>query len=145
MGDGDDGGTQPSVQIDVIGNKVINDGLLCSILHAKSHVINAEDLIGRIERACDLDVILESRKKLFTFYSDVTCSERNKLILDIERQSKRRYIKDVVDQIFKIDTANDASVFCRPYDYVLEKFPSESERVSGVIEQEIVGELNSRS
>ena len=85
-----------AMDVDVTGEKVINNGLLCSVLRAMSGAPNADELAGRIERDCEIDEILEARKKLFTYFNGVICSERNKLILDIERMTTKRYIKDIV-------------------------------------------------
>ena len=51
---------------------------------------DTDDLISRIERDCDEVEIIEARRKLFTFFSDVICKERKKAILDIDRKSKNR-------------------------------------------------------
>ena len=84
-------------------DKVMLNGLLCSILRALSRTPNLEELMDLIERDCEVDQVVEARKVLFTFYSDVICTERNKKILDIDRRSKRGYVKDVVDQLVKVE------------------------------------------
>ena len=128
---------------DVLGEKVINDGLLCSILLALSGSPGTEDLISRIERdISDVSEILLARKKLFTFYSGIICGERKKLILDIERQTTRNYIKDIVDQLVKIDKVTDGKMFCMPFDYKIRKFETEEARVAHVIETEISNEFD---
>ena len=74
----------PSQQQDVQGNKVICDGLLCSILRAMSYSANKEEFVSVIERDCDEQEVLTSRKKLFTFYSDVMCDKQKKPVLYIK-------------------------------------------------------------
>ena len=69
MPEGD--GSLDTADADVTGARVINNGLLCSILHCMSSAPNAEDLIARIERDVEKVEILEARKKLFTYFSDV--------------------------------------------------------------------------
>ena len=73
--------------------------------------------------------------KLFTYFSGVMCNDRKKLILDIERQTTRNYIKDIVDQMIKVDRVTDGKMFCMPYDYELKKFETEDSRVTKVIEK----------
>ena len=94
--DTDTGQTQAQV-VDVLGQKVICDGLLCSILRAMSHSANKEEFISVIDRDCDEMEILQSRKKLFTYYCDVNCDKQKKPVKDITRGSKRKNIEDIVE------------------------------------------------
>ena len=87
-------GTSVSAAADVTGARVINNGLLCSILHCMSSAPNKDDLIARIERDVDRHEILEARKKLFTYFSDIIYNERKKPILEVERNST-----DIVNQL----------------------------------------------
>jgi hypothetical protein len=66
----------------------------------------------------------------------------NKLILDIDRHSESRYIKDIVDQMVKIDKVTEVKMFCMPFDYDREKFETETEKFTGVIEREISNEFD---
>ena len=123
-----------TVNVDVLGEKVINDGLLCSILHALSGSPNTDDLVSRIERDIpDVPAILLARKKLFTYYR-VVCNDRKKFVLDIDRHTTKNYIKDIVDQLVKVDKVTEIKMFCMPFDYKLEKFETENARVTRVIE-----------
>lgn len=131
-----------TTDLDVFGEKVINDGLLCSILHAMSGAPNADELASRIERDCtDVTEILLARKKLFTYYNGVICSERNKLVLDIDRLTTKGYIKDIVDQLVKVDKVTEVKMFCMPFDYELKKFETENARLTNVIEKEMSNEF----
>ena len=78
------GGADPG-QRDVMGKKVICDGLLCSILRAMSSSSNKDEFISVIERDCDENEILGARQKLFNFYPDVMCDKQKKPILKITR------------------------------------------------------------
>lgn len=127
-----------------MGSKVINNGLLCSILHVMSAAPNEDELIARIEHDVAIDEILEARKKLFSYFSDVICSERKKPILDVDRHTTKRYIKDIVDQLVKIDKNTDVKIFCMPYDYDRHKFESESTKLTNVIEREISNEFDNK-
>ena len=63
MGGGNDiPEAQGAMDVDVLGEKLINNGLLCSILHVMSGAPKANDMISRIERDCDVTEILETRK-----------------------------------------------------------------------------------
>ena len=88
---------------EVMGRKVICDGLLCSILHAMSHAANKEEFISVIDRECEEAEILSSRKKLFTYFCDVRCDKQKKPILEITRGSKRKNIEDIVGQMKTVD------------------------------------------
>ena len=122
---------------------MIKDGLLCSILCALSRSPNIEELISCIERDTpDVSEILEARRKLFTYFSGVMCTDRKKLILDIDRHTTKNYIKDVVDQLLKVDKVSEAKMFCMPYNYVVRKFEAESERLSKAIEKEMSNEFD---
>jgi ribosomal protein L23 len=135
--------TEGAMDCDVLGEKVINDGLLCSILHAMSGAPNADEMISRIERDCtDVSEILVARKKLFTYYTGVICSERNKLVLDIDRHTTKNYIKDIVDQLVKVDKVTEVKMFCMPFDYERRKFETENSRLTRVIEGEISNEFD---
>ena len=82
--------SQSIVENDVLGERVIKDGLLCSILCALSRSPNIDELISCIERDTpDVSEILEARRKLFTYYSWVMYTTRKKLILDIDRHSTK--------------------------------------------------------
>ena len=135
--------TEILMDSDVLGEKLINNGLLCSILHAMSGAPNADELASRIERDCpDVSEILMARKKLFTYYNGVICSESNKLVLDIDRHTTKNYIKDIVDQLVKVDKVTEVKMFCMPFDYELKKFETESARLTRVIENEVSNEFD---
>ena len=91
----DDTGQAVTDQVDVMGHRVICDGLLCSILNAMSHAANKDEFISVIERDCDEEEILLSRRRLFTFYSDIQCERQKKPILQITRGSVRKNIEDI--------------------------------------------------
>ena len=121
---------------------MINDGLLCSIPCALSRSPNIDELISCIERDTpDVSEILEARRKLFAYYSWVMCTARKKLILDIDRHSTKNYIKDVVDQLLKVEKVSEAKMFCMPYNYEVGKFEAESERLSKAFEKEMCNEF----
>ena len=128
--------------VDITGSKLINNGLLCSVLCAMSNALNAEDLIARVDRDCDMEEILEARKKLFSYFNNVTCSEQNKPILNINRLTKKRYVKDIVDQMMKVDKVTEAKLFCMPFDYVREPFLGESDKVVSEVQKEINNEFD---
>ena len=86
--------------------------------------------------------ILDARKKLFTYFSDVICNERKKPILEVERNSTKRYVQDIVNQLLKVDRETEIQMFCMPCDYERQKFVSEGERITNVIEKEIANEFD---
>jgi hypothetical protein len=130
--------------VDVLGHKVICDGLLCSILHAMSHSANKEEFISVIERACDEEEVLLSRKKLFTFYSDVICDKQKKPILKITRGSVKKNIEDIVEQMIKIDKEEKSKLFFMPWDYVIKPFNGDTDYRAELIEKEMCTEIDAK-
>ena len=140
----DQGGTMTTVHVqeDVQGNKVICDGLLCSILHAVSHFANKEEFVSVIERECGEHEIIAARRKLFTFYRDVICDKQKKPVLDITRGSVKKNIEDIVEQILKVDQNVKSQIFYMPWDYVMKPFTSDTEIRADLIEKELGAEID---
>ena len=114
--------------VDVLGSRVICDGLLCSISSAMSNAANKEEFVSVIDRECEEAEILLSRKKLFSHYSDVQCDKQKKAVLDIKRGSKRKNIEDIVDQMIKVDQTEKSQLFYMPWDYTIKPFISDTEK-----------------
>ena len=114
-------------QVDVLGQRVICDGLLCSILHAMSHSASKEEFISVIDRECEEAEILQSRKKLCTCFKDVHCDRQKKPILDITRGSKKKNIEDIIGQMLKVDKSVLSELFHMPWDYILKTFKSDTD------------------
>ena len=147
MGEQEDQGenvTMTTVQEDVQGNKVICDGLLCSIIHAMSHFANKEEFVSVIERECEEKDILAARKKLFLYFSDVIDDKQKKPILDITRGSVKKNIEDIVEQIVKVDKTMKSQIFHMPWDYAMKAFHSDSETRADIIEKELGTEIDVR-
>ena len=123
--------------LDTGGCKVICDGLLCSILHSMSHFPNKEEFVSVIERKSDEAEILDARKRLFTYFSDVCCSQQKKPILQIKRGSVKKNIEDIVDQLIKIDRSDISSLFFMPWNYVIKSFKCDGEVRSEMIEEDV--------
>ena len=121
---------------------VINDGLLCSILHAMSGAPNPDYLINHVLRDCDLREILMARKKLFSHYNEMKCPNQQKPILEIQRKSTRAYVKDIVDQMVKVDKKVEVNMFCLPWDYVLKPLASDSELITQEMEKQVSEEID---
>ena len=125
------------------GPKLINDGLLCNIAMSMSSFPNKEDFVAQVERVCDISEIMEARRKLFTHYYDAICPENKELILGIKRQTPKKFILDIVNQMMKIDkTGSDMNMFCMPWNYKLRLFESESETLCKTMEKEMSNELD---
>ena len=139
-----DTGQQGQVQVDVLGLKVICDGLLCSILRAMSHSANKEEFITVIDRDCDEMEVLQSRKKLFGYYCDVICDKQKKPVIDITRGSKRKNIEDIVDQMLKVDQQEKSQLFYMPWDYKTKPFMTETEYRAEIIEKEITTDMDAK-
>ena len=132
------------VQQDVMGHRVICDGLLCSILKAMSNSANKDEFISVIERDCDEEEILASRLKLFSFYGDVVCDKQKKPILEITRGSVRKNIEDIVMHMVKIDKTETSEIFYMPWNYVAKPFNSDSDIRAEMIEKELCTEMDAK-
>ena len=125
------------------GPKLINDGLLCNIAMSMSSFPNKDDFVAQVERVCDISEIMEARRKLFTHYYDAICPENKELILGIKRQTPKKFILDIVNQMMKIDkTGSDMNMFCMPWNYKLRLFESDSENLCKTMEKEMSNELD---
>ena len=140
----DKGGTLPPAEQDVLGIKVICDGLLCSILHAMSHISNKDEFVTVIERDCDEQEILAAREKLFKYFSDVICDKQKKPILDITRGSVRKNIEDILEQMRKVDKTVMSQIFFMPWDYVIKPFKGDTEIRADLMEKELGNEVDSK-
>ena len=129
---------------DVLGHRLICDGLLCSILRAMSNSANKDEFISVIERDCEEEEILASRQKLFSFYSDVVCDKQKKPILDITRGSVRKNIEDIVVQMVKIDREETSEIFYMPWNYNIKPFNTETDLRAELIEKELCTEMDSK-
>jgi hypothetical protein len=127
----------------VLGAKLINNGLLCSIALSMSSFPNKDDFVTQVESKCDIPDIMEARRMLFTHYKDVICPERNEHILDIKRKSTKNFILDIVNQMMKIDKTGSAmDMFCMPWNFKLKVFESEGESIVRTMENEMSTELD---
>ena len=129
---------------DVMGKKVICDGLLCSILRSMSNAANKDEFVSVIERDCDEEEILASRRKLFTFYNDVVCDKQKKPVIQITRGSVRKNIEDIVEQMVKIDKVETSEIFYMPWDYVIKPFKGDTEVRAELIEKELSTEFDAK-
>ena len=127
---------------EVMGTKVICDGLLCSILHSLSGFPNDDELVGVIVRDVSEATILESRRKLFTYFSDEICSNQKKPILDVTRTSVNGNVKDIVTKLVKIDKSSLTNIFCMPWDYKLLPLETDTVRLSKQMEKELGHEVD---
>ena len=104
---------------------------------------NKDDFVAQVERVCDISEIMEARRKLFTHYCDAICPENKELILGIKRQTPKKFILDIVNQMMKIDKMGpDMNMFCMPWNYKLRLFESESETLCKTMEKEMSNELD---
>ena len=109
-----------------------------------SYSANKEEFVSVIERDCDEQEVLTSRKKLFTFYSDVMCDKQKKPVLDITRGSVKKNIEDIVEHMIKIDKMEQSQVFFMPWDYVIKPFSSDTDIRAELIERELGTEIDTK-
>ena len=119
------------------GGPIIIDGLLCCILRALSRNASPSELTGVVEREVSEAEVKCSWVKLFTHFSDVMDPTRKKCIINIDRESTRGRISDIISQLGKIDRADDVShLLVMPWNYVIRGFESDSEVRSRIWEEE---------
>ena len=75
---------------EVMGDRVICDGLLCSILHSMSSTANFDECVSVIERESDENEIMEAKTKLFIFFDTAECPAQKKKIMQITQAQAPR-------------------------------------------------------
>ena len=132
-------GVDIAIQVDDTGGgqAFIIDGLLCSILRALSRTASPSQLADVIERIVPENEVKTAWLKLFTHFNDVMDPSRKKCIIDIDRESTKRRVADIVAQLGKVDRENDVRGFLvMPWNYVIRDFESDSEERSRIWEEE---------
>ena len=115
----------------------IIDGLLCSILRAMSRCGASADLASEIERTASESEVKASWIKLFTHFNDAMDTTRKKKIIDIDRETTKGRINDILTQLRNTDCCNSDSEFLlMPWNYVIKQFESEAEERSRIWEEE---------
>ena len=140
------GDNRDNTMEEVMGGKVICDGVLCSILHAMSGSAspNREEFITVIERECDEEELAASWKKLFTHFNEAVCDNEKKPIIEITRRSNRKVIRDIVEQLIKIDKADSTKLFFMPWDYELRCFEGDSAVRAKLIREQMTSEIDGK-
>ena len=132
-------GIDIAIQVDDTGGgqALITDGLLCSIMRALSRTASQTQLADVIERVVPENEVKIAWPKLFTHFKDVMDPSRKKCIIDIDRESTKRRVADIVGQLVKVDRENDVrELLVMPWNYVIRDFESDSEERSRIWEEE---------
>ena len=115
----------------------IIDGLLCCILRAMSRSGASADLALEIERTTSESEVKASWVKLFTHFKDAMDTTRKKKIIDIDRETTKGRINDILTQLRNTDCGNiDSEFLLLPWNYVIKQFESEAEERSRIWEEE---------
>ena len=129
-----------------MGGKVICDGVLCSILHAMSGSAspNREEFMSVIERECDENELTVAWKKLFTHFNEAICDTEKKPIIDIVRRTTKKIIRDIVEQLIKVDKTVSSQLFFMPWDFELKSFEGDSVERARLIKEQMASEMDTR-
>ena len=88
--------------------------------------------------------IIQSRKKLFSYYREALCDKQKKPIIDITRGSKKKNIEYIVDQMLKVDHQEKSNLFHMPWDYSTKPLTTETENCAEIIEKEISTDMDAK-
>ena len=111
------------------------DGLLCSIMKAISRSPPHAERVAIIEKNTCENEVKRSWEILFTHF-DVVDPARKKKVIDIDRETTKKRIEDLVTQLSKVDKEECREMFVMPWSYIVKEFESESEERSRIWEQE---------
>ena len=127
------------------GTVIIVDGLLCSILRAISRSAVQAELISVIEKEATENEVKTSWHKLFSHFKEAIDPTRKKKIIDIDRESTKKRITDIVTQLTKVERESDImGIFAMPWNYIIKEFRSESEERCRIWEEEKSKDYDSR-
>ena len=84
-------------------SKVVVDGLMCCIAKALSREASQSELISVVERESTEVEVKSAWVKLFEHFPDAYDASQKKLIKDINRQTTKNRIEDIVHQLSKFD------------------------------------------
>ena len=109
-------------------DKLIVDGLLCSIAKAQTRTANDYELVEAINRDIGDKEVSEAWSKLFNYFSDALDESRKIFIKDIKRQTVKAMIEDMVEFLRLKDKNIDLKMLVLPWSYNLWPFLSDSEK-----------------
>ena len=89
----------------------IVNGLLCSIMRARSRNSSRSDLASEINRESSEAVISYAWTILFSFFSDVIDKNQKKKIIEIRRETTLKQVEDILNQLYYISEISNLSSF----------------------------------
>ena len=122
---------------DTGGRPSIINGLLCSIMRARSRNASKCDLASEINRKSSETDINSAWTMLFSLFSDALDKNQKKKIIDIKRETTLKQVEDILSQLDYISENNPDSVsLLMPWDYCVKEFETDIERRAKIWEQE---------
>ena len=118
----------PSANISSDSDRLIVDGLLCSIVKAQTRTSNDYELVEAIGRDIDEKEVSEAWSKLFNYFSDAVDENRKIFIKDIKRQTVKAMIEDLVKFLRLKDKNTDLKMLVLPWSYNMWPFLSDNEQ-----------------
>ena len=86
---------------------------------------------------------MESWKKLFTYFDKATCDTEKKPIIQITRRSVHKIVRDIIDQLIKVDkTAEASKLFFMPWDFELKSFVGDTANRAKYIKEQLTNEID---
>jgi hypothetical protein len=135
---GDEGGDNPPEQQGVQDTqaKLLVDGLLSCIMKALSRSPSLVELVSVIDRESNELEVKSSWTKLFEHFNDAYDVTQKKKVKDINRQSTKIRIEDIVTQLGKLDKTENADFLVMPWNYKMKLFESDGEKLNNIMVEE---------
>ena len=116
--------------------KLVVDGLLCCIAKALSREASLPELISIVERESNDVEVKSSWVKLFDHYHEAYDAGQKKFIKDINRQTTKNRIEDIVNQLNKADKRCDLNFLVMPWNYSIIDLKTDSEKLTDILAAE---------
>ena len=109
-----------------------------SIARALSRSAGHSELISVVERDSSENEVKSSWEKLFNHspFNEAFDVVQKKKIKDINRQTTKNRIEDMVTQLSKIEKDNDLNFLVIPWDYTLLKLETDGEKLANIMVEE---------
>ena len=140
----DEGGGAGGGPVGDIG--LLADGLLGCIARALSRSPSHGELVSVIVRDSNEAEIKNSWLKLFnhSYFSEAFDSVQKKKIRDINRQTSKNMVDDIVTQLDKVEKKNDLEFIVLPWSYSIKEFESDSEKLTNIMAEEKAKDIDAR-
>ena len=107
---------------------ILVNGLVCSILRAKSRFSDPKELVNVIETKVQKEEIKTAWHQLFSIFKEVEDPTLKKPVIEIARSSYKLMIEDILKLLSETDRRGPDVQFALPWDFKIHEFQAEIER-----------------